>query len=117
MPVPVFPSGRRGPDDRPGTFDFLGFTHYWAVSLKGYWVFKLKTAKDRLSRAVRSIDQWCYRNRHLTVSEQQQKLNQKLRGMTRITESRGTLPHCHGFTAKWSEDGVSGLTAATVFAR
>ena len=43
-------------------------------------MFKLKTAKDRLSRAVRSIDQWCYRNRHLTVSEQQQKLNQKLRG-------------------------------------
>jgi group II intron reverse transcriptase/maturase len=72
--------GGRGPDDRPGTFDFLGFTHYWAVSLKGYWVVKLKTAKDRFSRAVRSIDQWCYRNRHLTVSEQQQKLNQKLRG-------------------------------------
>ena len=23
------------PDDRPGTFDLLGFTHYWAVSLKG----------------------------------------------------------------------------------
>ena len=72
--------GGRGPEGRPGTFDFLGFTHYWAVSLKGYWVVKLKTAKDRFSRAVRSIDQWCYRNRHLTVSEQQQKLNQKLRG-------------------------------------
>ena len=72
--------GGRGPDDRPGTFDFLGFTHYWAVSLKGYWVVKLKTAKDRFSRAARSIDQWCYRNRHLPISEQQQKLNQKLRG-------------------------------------
>ncbi len=71
---------RNGPDDRPGTFDFLGFTHYWAVSLKGYWVVKLKTAKDRFSRAVKSIDQWCRTNRHLPVSEQQQKLNQKLRG-------------------------------------
>lgn len=71
---------RDGPDDRPGTFDFLGFTHYWAVSLKGYWVVKLKTASDRFSRAVSRIDQWCQDNRHLPISEQQQKLNEKLRG-------------------------------------
>ena len=71
---------RDGPDDRPGTFDFLGFTHYWAVSLKGYWVVKLKTASDRFSRAVSRIDQWCHDNRHLPIAEQQQKLNQKLRG-------------------------------------
>jgi group II intron reverse transcriptase/maturase len=71
---------RDGPDDRPGTFDFLGFTHYWAVSLKGYWVVKLKTASDRFSRAVRRIDQWCHDNRHLPIAEQQHKLNQKLRG-------------------------------------
>jgi group II intron reverse transcriptase/maturase len=71
---------RDGPDDRPGTFDFLGFTHYWAVSLKGYRVVKLKTASDRFSRAVRRIDQWCHDNRHLPIAEQQHKLNQKLRG-------------------------------------
>ncbi len=68
------------PDDRPGTFDLLGFTHYWSVSLKGYWVVKVKTAKDRFTRAVRSIDKWCHDNRHLSLVEQQQKLNQKLRG-------------------------------------
>ena len=66
--------------DRPGTFDLLGFTHYWARSRRGYWVVKLKTASDRFSRAVRSIDSWCRDNRHLSVSEQQQKLNEKLRG-------------------------------------
>lgn len=71
---------RSGTDDRPGTFDFLGFTHYWALSLKGYWVVKLKTAKDRFSRAVKSIDRWCYYHRHLPIREQQQQLNQKLRG-------------------------------------
>ena len=58
-----------GPDDRPGTFDLLGFTHYWAVSLKGYWVVKLKTASDRFTRAVRRIDQWCHDNRHLPLVE------------------------------------------------
>jgi group II intron reverse transcriptase/maturase len=83
--VPFRPPSSRtkpgnGPDDRPGTFDLLGFTHYWAVSLKGYWVVKLKTAADRFTRAVRRIDQWCRANRHLPISEQQQTLNQKLRG-------------------------------------
>ncbi len=72
---------RSGPrDDRPGTLDLLGFTHYWGRSLKGYWVVKLKTAADRFSRAVRSIDSWCRDNRHISIREQQQKLNQKLRG-------------------------------------
>ena len=68
------------PSDRPGTFDFLGFTHYWARSLRGYWVVKLKTASDRFSRAVRSMDSWCRVYRHLPIKEQQQKLNEKLRG-------------------------------------
>jgi group II intron reverse transcriptase/maturase len=66
--------------DRPGTFDLLGFTHYWGRSLRGYWVIKLKTAADRFSRAVRSIDSWCRDHRHIALSEQQQKLNEKLRG-------------------------------------
>jgi group II intron reverse transcriptase/maturase len=71
---------RDEPRDRPGTFDLLGFTHYWARSRSGHWVVKLKTATDRFSRAVRSIDSWCHDNRHLPLREQQQKLNQKLRG-------------------------------------
>ena len=66
--------------DRPGTFDLLGFTHYWSRSRRGYWVVKLKTASDRFSRAVRSIDLWCRKHRHLPLSEQRQKLNEKLRG-------------------------------------
>jgi RNA-directed DNA polymerase len=65
---------------RPGTFDLLGFTHYWGRSLRGYWVIKQKTAASRFSRAVRSIDSWCRDNRHISIGEQQQKLNEKLRG-------------------------------------
>ena len=44
---------------RPGTFDLLGFTHYWAKSRKGYWVVKQKTAADRLRRALKRIADWC----------------------------------------------------------
>ena len=29
-----------GQADRPGTFDLLGFTHYWGRSRRGYWVVK-----------------------------------------------------------------------------
>jgi group II intron reverse transcriptase/maturase len=78
------PSSRKdrneSPDDRPGTFNLLGFTHYWARSRNGYWVVKLKTAKDRFTRAVRSIDHWCRDNRHLPIQDQHKKLNEKLRG-------------------------------------
>ncbi len=66
--------------DLPGTFDLLGFTHYWGKSRQGRWVVQRKTASSRFSRAVRSIADWCRTHRHLPVSEQQQKLGQKLHG-------------------------------------
>jgi len=77
------PSYRKDDDDkssRPGTFNLLGFTHYWGRSRRGHWVIKHKTAADRFSRAVRSIDHWCRDHRHWSLREQQQKLNEKLRG-------------------------------------
>jgi RNA-directed DNA polymerase len=64
----------------PGTFTLLGFTHYWGRSRNGNWVVKRKTASSRLSRALRSIAQWCRANRHRPLGEQQQTLGQKLRG-------------------------------------
>jgi RNA-directed DNA polymerase len=30
--------GGSGKGSSPGTFDLLGFTHFWGRSLKGYWV-------------------------------------------------------------------------------
>jgi group II intron reverse transcriptase/maturase len=78
------PAARRsmsnGDADAPGTFDLLGFTHYWARSRKGNWAVKRKTAKSRFSRAMRSIAQWCRVNRHRPIQEQQRTLCQKLRG-------------------------------------
>jgi len=76
---------RTGPRDRgssggPGTFDFLGFTHYWARSQRGYWVVKQKTARDRFRRAVRAVSDWCRTHRHLRVKEQRRHLAAKLVG-------------------------------------
>lgn len=65
---------------QPGTFDLLGFTHYWARSRKGHWVIKRKTASGRLSRAVRSIALWCRKHRHVSIPQQHLTLSQKIRG-------------------------------------
>jgi group II intron reverse transcriptase/maturase len=65
---------------RPGTFDLLGFTHYWGRTLRGGWAVMRKTASKRLSRAVRSIAEWCRDNRHCPVCEQHAILSQKVRG-------------------------------------
>lgn len=78
---PYRASGGKGDGkDRPGTFDLLGFTHYWGRTLRGGWAVKRKTASSRLSRAVRSIAQWCRTNRHQPVCDQHAKLSQKVRG-------------------------------------
>jgi RNA-directed DNA polymerase len=74
--------GPKGPGSPPApeTFDMLGFTHYWARSLKGHWVIKRKTAKSRFTRAVKVVFQWCKAHRHAKVRDQHQTLVQKLRG-------------------------------------
>lgn len=65
---------------RPGTFDLLGFTHYWGKSRNGYWVVKQKTAADRFRRAFKRITAWCRDHRHRPVSEQWAVLRQKVSG-------------------------------------
>lgn len=71
---------KREKPPRPGTFDMLGFTHYWGRSRKGRWVVKRQTSRKRFSRALKSIARWCRRSRHLPVKVQHQQLVRKLRG-------------------------------------
>lgn len=76
--------GKPGPKGSPksgnGTFDFLGFTHYWATSRRGYWVIKRRTMRSRLKRAMKALWQWCRENMHRPIMEQHKTLCQKLRG-------------------------------------
>lgn len=79
---PPHKASGRGEDrtSRPGTFDLLGFTHYWGRSRHGFWVVMRQTASKRLSRAVRSIAHWCRGNRHRPLWQQHTTLSQKVRG-------------------------------------
>lgn len=72
-----------------GTFEFLGFTHYWARSRRGYWVIKRKTAGKRLRRAMKAIWKWCRYNRHTPLKEQYRTLCMKLRGHYQYYGLRG----------------------------
>jgi RNA-directed DNA polymerase len=65
---------------RPGTFNLLGFTHYWGLSRNGNWVIQKKTMSSRLSRSLRAVWTWCKANRHLPLAEQQLHLARKIRG-------------------------------------
>jgi len=74
---------RRSSDDDPkgpGSFDLLGFTHFWSRSRSGGWVVKRKTAKDRFQRALAKVGQWCELHRHDPVRTQRTALARKLTG-------------------------------------
>ena len=74
------PKRRDDDDDDPGTFDLLGFTHYWGTSRKGTAVIKRKTASKRLRRALTRISQWCRAHRHDRLREQHRALVRRVRG-------------------------------------
>jgi len=79
-PVASAGSGAGSGVPSPGSFDFLGFRHYWSRSKQGRWVVKRQTAGSRFRRAVRKIAEWCRLNRHLPIGEQYQALCLKLQG-------------------------------------
>lgn len=64
----------------PGTFDLLGFTHFWSWSRAGNPVVKRQTSRSRFSRGLRSLKEWFRQTRHLDHAAQHQTLRQKLTG-------------------------------------
>jgi RNA-directed DNA polymerase len=74
-----------------GTFDFLGFTHYWAKTSRGYWVIKRKTVGKRLRRCMKGIWTWGRENRHAPLTEQYRTLCAKLRGYYHYHGIRGNI--------------------------
>jgi RNA-directed DNA polymerase len=76
---------RPSKDDTPkdaeaGSFDLLGFTHYWGKSRKDSWVVKRKTARSRFGRALQRVSQWCRVHLHDKIAKQHEHLVQMLQG-------------------------------------
>jgi group II intron reverse transcriptase/maturase len=74
------PSARQEVTRGDNTFDFLGFTHYWARSRKGNWVIKRKTSRKKVRKTLQALWIWCRNNRHKDLKHQHQTLCSKLRG-------------------------------------
>lgn len=66
---------------RTGTFDFLGFTHFWGRSRSGHWVVKRQTMRKRQARAMRVIYLYCQSNKHEPLRDQLKGLRVKLIGL------------------------------------
>ena len=105
--IPFRRPRRDGSGPRPGSFDFLGFTHYWAKSRKGRWVPKRKTASKRFSRSLRAVNQEMRRVRHSSIQEQSQILGAKLRGFYAYYgvrgNSRSLAAFLHEARARWKK--------------
>ena len=91
----------RGDEDLPGTFNFLGFTHYWGTGRRREptegpstkrWFPKQRTAKDRLSRTLRRLDEWCRLHRHDPLKTQHLALVRKLEGHYSYYGITGNFP-------------------------
>jgi RNA-directed DNA polymerase len=70
-----------GSTDGPGTFNLLGFTHYWGKSGRtGKWTLMRRTMASRFTRALKVIARWCQWHRHDSVAEQHKSLSRKVEG-------------------------------------
>lgn len=79
--VPFRRPARTGQDRvKAGTFDFLGFTHYWCRTRRGGWRPAMKTRKARVQKAITAISDWCRRHRHRPLKEQHAALVRRLAG-------------------------------------
>ncbi len=88
---------RDGNGKKPGSFDFLGFTHYWGRSRRGSQILKRKTAKGRVSRGLKAINAWARRARHVPITKQANTLGHKLRGHFNYYGLRGNSESINRF--------------------
>jgi RNA-directed DNA polymerase len=70
------------PENKGGsrTFDFLGFTHYWTTSKRGFAVIKRRTKRVKVNRVFKAIYEYCRDNRHERVRVQWIELCMKIKG-------------------------------------
>jgi len=71
--------GKKG--GKPGTFSFLGFTHYWEKSRKGFYKVGRCTESKRLKKAVGKVKEWLEVNRNrIQLKDIWKRVSQMLTG-------------------------------------
>jgi RNA-directed DNA polymerase len=77
--LPAMARQQRG-ERRPGTFAFLGFTHYCGWTRDGRFIVKRKTQSKRLTRKLKELRQEAWRHMHAPLAEQHRWYASILRG-------------------------------------
>ncbi len=67
-------------EEKPETFDFLGFTHYCGVSRNGKFRVKRKTSRKKFKTAIQKMKRWIRTNRMKPINEIWKGLRIKLVG-------------------------------------
>lgn len=62
------------------SFDFLGFEFRWGISRAGKVHLRKRTSRKNLRKSLKSLAEWCKKNRSLRMTDFFRKLNAKLRG-------------------------------------
>ncbi|MCY0880917.1 MAG: group II intron reverse transcriptase/maturase, partial [Firmicutes bacterium] len=85
--TPMLPFGRFGAHlgraagrTKPGTFDFLGFTHFGGRSRLGRYRLKRRTSRQKFTASMHRVTEWLRTHRTLPIAELMTRLNQKLQG-------------------------------------
>lgn len=67
-------------NEPPQSFDFLGFTHYWAKTKRGGHAVGRKTKRAKVHAALRRIGAWCKQHRHEPIEQQHRDLSRQMIG-------------------------------------
>lgn len=70
---------KRG-EGKPGTFDFLGFTHYCSKNKNGNFRVKRKTSRKKFKAKLKYFAEWLYQNMHTEIGTLIKQINVKLVG-------------------------------------
>ena len=76
----AFQTDRNDGTGKPGTFDFLGFTHYNGTSRKGTYRMKRKTSQKRIQASLHRCKKWLRENRNKSAQELMETMRRKIQG-------------------------------------
>lgn len=74
---------RSGQGPKPGTFDFLGFTHTCATTRSGQFIVQRRTMRKRMQAKLAEVKEVLRQRMHQTIREQGEYLRSVLRGYDR----------------------------------
>lgn len=86
--------------DKPGTFDFLGFTHYCGKGKEGRFRVKRKTSGKKMRAKLRDCKEWLKANRTTNIHVVIDRLQRSLRGYYNYYCITDNTPHVSNFRDK-----------------